>query len=121
MQISNKKVFFIFTLILSAVLLRKLNSFATSTPIYKYSVNKCELKSGNSHNNNKNRLFNSESSSAQVINNRLIRSFHFIKYLLIILGGFFVCYSCLKYNFHVSNKTYARHTKLILFPHHDFW
>ncbi|MDB5009834.1 MAG: hypothetical protein JWQ06_623 [Mucilaginibacter sp.] len=118
MLINNKRALFIFILILSVVLLRKFNSFETNAPIYKHS-NKCELKSSNNH--NKSRLFNSESSSTQVINNRIIRSFHFIKCILIILGGLFVCYPCLKYDFHISNKAYAWHTKLILFPHHVFW
>ncbi len=116
----SKRIVFLFLLIFSVIFLRKDHLFEHSATSLKQKRYKCEIITSNNH-NDKDWLFNDEGGPAQVLNYRTVRSLHFIKNISFILGGLIVCHTCLKYNFHISNRAYARRTKLMLFPHHVFW
>lgn len=116
----NKKAVFIFLSMIFGVFILKLKSFDQPVALNNPIVHKCEVKTSNNH-NNRSKLLNEMNSSVQVLNYRTVKTLHFVKGLLFILGGLTVCHTCLKYNLHMSNPAYARLTKLMLFPHHVFW
>src|SRR4051812_40959436 len=99
----NKRTAFIFLLAFLGVFILKFHSFGRTETLSRPIAHKCELKTSDNH-NNRSKLLNDMNASVQVLNYRTVKTLHFVKALLFILGGLVVCHTCLKHCLHISNS-----------------